>query len=313
MDVLCIGSAVIDITGYPIGPGKLWKEKQRISEIRILAGGDAANQSLHLAALGMHPALAACIGGDTNGNILQNTLRDRGVETNYLRTKSQAATGTALVLVDEDGERRTFSVKGAHSLITASDLPAQLPAECRAISLASLFSMPELEKNGLENYLCNTKSKAISIFADLASDKLGLGLDGIRPFLPYIDYFMPSLYDVLPMTHTDSPEAAAQVFRSLGVRHVLIKCGADGCYCCSDSFCGWIPAVPVQPVDTTGAGDCFCAAFISQILNQRPLADACRYACAAASYSTLFPGASQVILSEEKIMECMRIAQPSQP
>ncbi|MDO5346200.1 MAG: carbohydrate kinase family protein [Lachnospiraceae bacterium] len=308
MKVLCIGSAVIDIAARPVGQEGLWKEKQRISDIQIQIGGDAANQSRHLAALGWEPALVSCIGADTNGRMLLAALESRGVDTGLVRVKEGCATGTAMVLVDEQGERHTFSVKGAHSLLNQEDLPPALPQECQAISLASLFSMPELEQDGLEAFLIRAKKEKKRIFADLASDKLGLGLQGIKAFLPYLDYFLPSLYDVQKMTGTETAEAAARVFRDHGTAHVIIKCGARGCYCDSDAFTGWIPALPVKPVDTTGAGDCMAAVFAARILAGDTMENACRYACAAGSYSTLFFGASTAELSEEKLEELMHQA-----
>ena len=148
MQVVCIGSAVMDISGYPIDQNVEWKEKQRIADIRILPGGDAVNQSIYLAALGAEPALAACVGQDMNGKMLKAALKDMGVDVSLVREKAECSTGTAMVLVSERGERRVFSVKGAHSTLSEADVPdiQMLPEECKAISLASLFSMPEWEK-----------------------------------------------------------------------------------------------------------------------------------------------------------------------
>ena len=293
----------MDIMGFPIDQKAEWKEKQRISDIRILPGGDAVNQSICMAALGEEPALACCVGADMNGRMLKGALRDLGVDVRYVREKDGCATGTAMVLVNEEGERRIFSVKGAHSTLSEGDVPSvkELPEECRAISLASLFSMPEFESHGLEAYLKEAKERGILVFADLAADKLGQGLDGIQRFLPYIDYFLPSLYDVLEMTGTQKAEDAAEVFHQLGVSHVVIKCGEKGCYYSSaeTGVCGFAPAIPVEVVDTTGAGDCTVAAFVCAILRGDSLEDACRYACAAGSYSTTFAGASTARLSDE--------------
>ena len=136
-----------------------------------------------------------------------------------------------MVLINPEGERHIFSVQGAHSTLCAEDLPKVLPEDCRAISLASLFSMPELEWNGLLPYLQTAHHQNIRVFADLAADKQGLGLAGIEPFLPEIDYFLPSLYDVLNMTGTEPAAEAARLFRNLGSDHVIIKCGSEGCYC----------------------------------------------------------------------------------
>ncbi len=296
-EILCIGSAVMDIVAHPVGDSLGWKEKQRISSIRIQPGGDAVNQSIRLADAGRSAALLACIGDDANGGILRSLLKKRGVETGYLTERTDVSTGTALVLVDEDGNRHTFSVYGAHSTLGREQLPiGRLDATVRAISLASLFSMPEAEADGLLEFLQYVKSsvcKDVKVFADLAFDKNKQGLDGVRPFLPYLDYFLPSLYDAIDITGASNAAEAASVFRALGVAHVVIKCGSEGCYCSYGDQCGQVPAIRVKPVDTTGAGDCMVALFIDQILKQKDVETACRYACAGASLSTLYMGASE--------------------
>lgn len=108
------------------------------------------------------------------------------------------------------------------------------------------------------------------------------------------------------MTGTETAEEAARVFRNLGSDHVIIKCGSEGCYCSDKHFSGWISAIPVRPVDTTGAGDCMSAAFIYRILEGDSMEDACRYACAAGSYSTLFVGASEAKLTDGRVREFMK-------
>ena len=154
-------------------------------------------------------------------------------------------------------------------------------------------------------YLKEAKEKGLLIFADLAADKLGLGLDGIRRFLPYIDYFLPSLYDVLSMTETETAEEAAEAFHRLGVANVVIKCGERGCYYSGNEEKGWAPAIPVNVVDTTGAGDCTVAAFVSRIIKGDSLGNACKYACAAGSYNTTFAGASTAELTDENIRKLL--------
>lgn len=309
MKVLCIGSAVMDIVGYPIDQSMEWKEKQRISDIKILPGGDAVNQSIYMAALGVEPTLVACLGADMNGKMLKGALKEMGVDVSCVIEKDGHATGTAMVLVGENAERRIFSVQGAHSTLSKEDVPV-LRKKYQAISLASLFSMPLFEADGLLEFLKDAKECGIPVFADLAADKLGVGLEGIRRFLPYITYFLPSLYDVLNMTGTKRASEAAVAFHELGVSNVIIKCGADGCYYSEQNGdCGWAPAIEVDVVDTTGAGDCTVAAFISGVLHGKHLKDACEYACAAGSYSTMFSGASTAKLNDSEICKLLKTNQ----
>lgn len=302
IDILCIGTAVIDISASPIPADKAnWMEKQRIGSIRLSLGGDGANQSVRLADLGLRTALSAAIGNDSNGNVLKNILQERGVSVDHLVVKDSSATGTALVLVDENGNRNTFSVQGAHSTLCKQDLPDLHICHPKLITIASLFSLPLLESDGLLEYLQHAKSLGILIAADLGSDKKHQGLDGIKAFLPYLDFFWPSDYDAMQMTGTTSVEEAARIYLSYGCKNVVIKCGPKGCFYANASTQGYIPALPVTPVDTTGAGDCMAALMTHHILQGKGIEEICSFACTGASLSTLYAGASDHRLTEEEI------------
>ena len=239
IEAICIGSAVLDIAAFPIEEQKNWKEKQRIRNIRVNIGGDAANQSVRLSELGVKTAIFTVTGADQSGIILKNLLSRRGVITDFIPVKEESQTGTALVLVGNDGERHTFSVEGAHSSLMLTDLPNLFDDgeaffarnSVKGLSIASIFSMPFLEGRGLFEILQTAKKKGILTFADLSSDKLRQGMGGVRRFLPYIDYFMPSIYDALEMTGKTTPEGAADAYRAIGAANVIIKMGEKGCYC----------------------------------------------------------------------------------
>ena len=308
--ILCLGAVVLDITARPVEASDQWKEKQRIGSISLQVGGDAANQSVHLAALG-HPVwLNACIGPDANGEAVRAELTRRGVDTQLLKVRQDTATGTALLLVNEAGERHIFSVKGAHSTLQRSDLPEELPEGCRAVSLGSLFGMPLLEADGLEAFLKKAKQKGILIFADLDSGHVAPGVERVLTLLQYVDYFLPSHYDVLPLTGKKTMEEAVRDLQERGTGAVVVKCGAEGCRVFSSGFQGTIPGLQVKTVDTTGAGDCMTAAFISRILAGDPIEKACRYACVAGSLSTLYPGACGIRLEDGQIRRYMDQAYP---
>lgn len=292
MKVMCIGAAVMDITARPVPEQKDWKQKQRIENITIQTGGDAANQAAHLADMGLHPFLCACVGSDANGGMLKAALGARGADMSFVRTKENMSTGTALVLVSAEGERTIFSARGAHSVLSREDLPDPIPEDVRAISLASIFSMPLLEENGLEDYLVQARERGIPVFADLLPDVQKKGLPWVGKFLPLIDYFLPSLYEAEELTGEQGEEACAAFLRAKGCGNVIIKCGERGCYADTPGFTGHVPALPVKAVDTTGAGDCMVAFFIGRTLMGDDTETACRRACEAASQSTLYPGAA---------------------
>ena len=294
IDAAVIGTVVMDVTAESVGLQADWKDKQRIDGIRLAIGGDGANQSIRMADLGMSVAITGCVGKDMAGMLAMEALRKRGVDVSHMRESSDRETGTALILLRNDGDRNIFSNNGAHPQVYKEDCAWIRKADIRALSIASLFCLPWLEEDGLLSLLEDCRKRGILTFADLGSDKKKQGLSGIQPFLPWIDYFLPSEEDALAMTGTDTPEKAAEVYLQNGAFSVVIKCAARGAYYRSTEESGWVPALPVVPVDTTGAGDCFAAHFIHGILAGLPLREACIKACEAASLSTLARGASAV-------------------
>ncbi len=302
MNVLCIGLAVMDITARPVSQKDEWQEKQSIEEIGIQLGGDAVNQGVYLQMLGMDCGLAICVGADSTGQMLKAALQQKGVDTSLVCVRKDGRTGTSMILVDSKGERRIFSASGVEREIRLEDLPDPVPEGVKAITLASLYGLDYLERDGLEDYLARARQRGIPVFADTVYDRYQLGLDGIRHLLPQIDYFLPSYYEARSLVGADTAQQTAAAFRELGVKNVLIKCGADGIYMDTPSFTGWVPSMKVDPLDTTGAGDCFAASFVTGIVRGYSAQKACALACCAASYSTLYLGASTAPLSWEKVL-----------
>ena len=301
MKILCIGLAVMDISARPINQDGVWQEKQSIDEISIQLGGDAVNQCVYLNKLGMEPGLNICIGPDSTGEMLKGALAQQGVDTSQIRVREGSRTGTSLVIINAQGERRIFSATGAERLLHMEDLPYPFPDDLKAISLASLFGLDYLERDGLEDYLREARQRGILVFADTIWDKFGVGLKGISHLFPQIDYFLPSFYEAAALTGTSTPEETAAALREMGVGTAIIKCGADGVYVDGPAFKGQVPAMAVDPLDTTGAGDCFVACFMSLLLKGSSVEEACRLSCRASSWSTLSLGASTAKLSWEVI------------
>ncbi|MBR1901268.1 MAG: carbohydrate kinase family protein [Lachnospiraceae bacterium] len=301
MKVLCVGLAVMDISARPISQKSVWEEKQSIDEISIQLGGDAVNQCIYLNKLDMEPGLNICIGPDSTGQMLVGALKQQGIDTSQVCVRKDSRTGTSLVIIDDAGERRIFSATGAERLLHMEDLPNPLPEGLKAISLASLFGLDHLERDGLDEYLKNARQQGVLVFADTIYDKFGIGLKGVAHLFPQIDYFLPSSYEAATLTGTSTPEESAAVLRDLGVGTAIIKCGGDGVYVDGPDFRGQIPAMKVDPLDTTGAGDCFVACFIALLLKGYSVEEACRLSCRASSWSTLSLGASTAKLSWDVI------------
>jgi sugar/nucleoside kinase (ribokinase family) len=108
-----------------------------------------------------------------------------------------------------------------------------------------------------------------------------------------VDVFLPNCAEAMAYTRTATAEAAA---RSLAERVPLavVKCGADGAVACRAGSAGAVhePAIEVEAIDPTGAGDVFDAAFIFGTLGGWSLRDALRFGNLCAGLSVRHHGGS---------------------
>lgn len=108
------------------------------------------------------------------------------------------------------------------------------------------------------------------------------------------------------MTGETEPKKMAELFvRRAGVKTVLIKLGAEGCYVYDKEEGYAVPAFPVDAADTTGAGDHFVAGFISAYLDGGTVRECARFACATAALSTQYLGAAPEQLTLPRIRELL--------
>jgi len=309
LDVICAGLAVVDIFIKTVPEDILSRNEYRVSEIGSGAGGDAVNETIMLQKLGVRTGLMARLGMDDMGDMLMSYLENAGIETSFITRSKNSKTATSVILVKEDGQRSILSIKGNNTDFCKEDISSNMPLpDAKALSIASLFGLPGAEEDGsLENLLRYAKEKGMITFADMGMDKQGKKLGGIKRFLPYIDYFVPSLYDAEGLTEKGlPPEKMADIFHDCGAKNVIIKMGEQGVFASDGKKTEKIPAFKVDAVDTTGAGDTFCAGLIRSIIKGLPLFDACLFACAAAAFSTQYLGASSAPIDEHSVLDMIK-------
>jgi len=113
----------------------------------------------------------------------------------------------------------------------------------------------------------------------------------VEPCLQHVDLAVPSLGEAKAISGEGEPERVAAWFRRRGVREIALTMGADGCYASGEGFEGVVPAVSVQPVDGTGAGDAFAAGVLYGKLTGWSFEDSVRLGAAAGALATTAVGA----------------------
>ena len=287
--VAVIGAAIVDIPLAPVGPEVFAAHSTPLGRVAMTLGGDALNEALALARLGKRPLLVSVVGEDPAGDFVLKALSDAGVDASCVAREAGLDTGINVVLVGEDGERRFItSASGSLRRLSLSHILPALDAPAfsgvKVACLASLFVSPLLTLDDTAALFDALKARGLILCADTTRPKRGETLREAGAALSRLDYFFPNREEAALLTGEGDPDRAADALLDAGVKRVAIKLGGAGCLLKGPGERHLIPAVPgIRPVDTTGAGDTFAAAFIAAILEGRPFGDCGRFANAAAS------------------------------
>ena len=251
-------------------------------------GGKGANQAVAAARLGLRVALVARIGVDDRGRTLCARVAAEGVETRYLMRDTEAATGVALIMVNNRGEKQILTAPGANRRVTVADVKAAAAAIARArvvllqceIPLAAVMTAARLGHDAGARVVLDPAPSTV------LPDEL----------LRLVDIIKPNAREATALTGVrvqDRPSArtAAQRLLARGVGAVAVQAGADGnLLVWRDGEC-WLPHLPVASVDATGAGDAFAANLAVGLAEGRSWAEVGPTANAAAALTTTVLGA----------------------
>ena len=150
---------------------------------------------------------------------------------------------------------------------------------------------------------------------DTAWDPTGRWLKGVEAALPYLDLFMPSIEEAEQIAGVSDIDAIADFFFSKGVKNVIIKAGKKGAYICeAGAERYYAPTyMSIKPVDTTGAGDSFCAGFLAGLAQDLGYKKSAQLGNAVGTHCIMAMGASTGIKPLAEIEKFMREHQDEIP
>lgn len=306
--VTVIGAAIIDVLAGPVNEQVFCTGSQPMETTKLSFGGDALNEAVVLARLGVPVELISKVGQDEAGKQVLTYLEVNGVEARNIKQEAGLTTGINIVLVDGKGERHFLTnPNGSLRKLSLEDVEPYVEDAADIVSFASMFVSSMLDIPAMERLFQQVKSKpGRTLVADMTNPKCGEKLEDLKGLLPYIDYFLPNEAEVALLTGVEDPYVNAGLLVEAGVSCAVIKCGSRGCLIRTSKECIEIPAYPVERVvDTTGAGDCFAAGFLWGLSQGRSLEVCGRLACATASCTVEHMGATEGIVSVEEVRQRM--------
>ena len=251
-------------------------------------GGKGANQAVAIARLGGSVTFICKTGSDIFGHQSQQLFEEEGINTSYVFSDSGNPSGVALITVDEKAENCIVVASGAN----ANLLPSDLAKAEEAIEQADLILM-QLE----------VPMETVCFVADIAWQKGKKVILNPAPAHPLPADLLRHLYLITPneteaemitgvkITDESSAGEAARLLSEMGVQHVIITLGSKGALIYSDGKAEMVPALKVEAVDTTAAGDVFNGALTVALSEGRSLKEAARFACKASAISVTRVGA----------------------
>ncbi|MEV6961307.1 ribokinase [Streptomyces sp. NPDC051207] len=285
-DLLVVGSANADLV---IGVERRPAAGETVlgSDLAVHPGGKGANQAVAAARLGARTALLARVGDDAHGRLLLDSQRAAGVDTVGVLVGG-APTGVALITVDPSGDNSIVVSPGANSRLTPDDVRAA----------GSLFQASRVVSAQLEIPL----ETVVEVVRALApGSRFVLNPSPPRPLPPEVlaacDPLIVNEHEARVVLGGaavgDDPEDWARVLLAQGPRSVVVTLGARGALVADAGGTERVAAVPVEAVDTTGAGDAFTAALAWRLGAGESLAGAAAYAARVGAAAVTKPGAQE--------------------
>ncbi len=289
-----IGAAHLDVLAEGIDEAALREGSCTVEQIRLGFGGDAFNEAVVLSRLGGDVDLISKIGKDSGGAMVLDYCRSNGLDTKHINQESGLTTSMNLVLIDKNGERSFITdPKSSLRALTLEDVLPSVDCLAPVVCFASLFVFPKFSPQTMETLFSLIKREDRLICADMTKRKNGEKLVDLAGVWPYLDVLFANVDEAGLLSEQSGVVNIAKDFRAHGVKCVVIKTGANGCYIDSDEMVGEISGCRSKAcVDTTGAGDTFAAGFLFARSNGGNYSDCARFANAIASICVEHVGAT---------------------
>ncbi len=299
-DVTALGELLIDFTETGVSP-------QGNPLLEVNPGGAPCNVLSLLQNLGHRTAFLGKVGRDTFGDLLSDALTACGIETRGLLRDGTVHTTLAFVHTLPGGDR-TFSFyrkPGADIMLRAEELDEELLRGCRIFHFGTLSLTDEPCRTATQRAVrIAGEAGAILSFDPNLREPLWDGLDEAKRQIEWglrtCDMLKISDNELLFMTGERDFEKGAAILKGRfpNIRLLNVTAGPDGSHCFYGDRHFFVPAFRVRTIETTGAGDTFCACILHDVLQNglddrsaESLTAMLRFANAAAAIVTTRKGA----------------------
>ncbi|MCI1031001.1 carbohydrate kinase family protein [Raoultella terrigena] len=282
-DAVFVGLTILDIAGRPVLDIPPRGGVAFIEQIRLNPAGTAAGANINAAKLGVRTAAVACLGHDEKADFILASYARLGIDCSLIQRTTQKETSATILPIRPNGERPALHCRGASDALFVDEEAFASILDCRFLHHGGTGLLAAMDQGQSARLLAAAKARGVTTSFDLiAPDERTLDL--LRPLLPSVDYFMPSLEEAAYLSGRSEPAEIARFFFDLGVGTCILKDGANGSWLLTrDGRVEHIAPWRVEAVDTTGCGDSYCGGFIAALARGLNEKEACEVASAVAA------------------------------
>lgn len=304
-DVIVVGELNVDlilnrIDGFP----EMGKEKLA-GAMTLTLGSSSAIFASNLSALGAKVAFLGKVGKDDFATLVKNSLKEKGVSTDFIIEDQAEKTGITIVM-NYDEDRAMVTYPGAMNTLTIADINPEILNYAGHLHFASPFLQPGI-RNDLADLFKMAKSAGLTTSFDCQWDpeeKWALDWDHI---LKNVDVFLPNESEICALTkEADASEAAIKLKDQ--ANNIVVKQGNKGSMLFNkDAEISAEPFLNTNVVDAIGAGDSFDAGFVFKFIQNSNLQECLRFGNLIGALNTTAAGGTGAFENFSQIMETAKV------
>ena len=266
-------------------------------------GGKGANQAVGAARAGGKVTFITCLGEDLYAEeLIRNFIKD-GIDVRYVFSEKGVATGSALIMLDRDGNNYLSVAPGSNYRLTPDHIDVALHEFIEAELIVLQMEIPFDTTAHIFELAKKYQRRIVFNLAPARPFDLAI-LENVYVFV--VNEIEASMVAGLKVESDEEIIAAALALLNAGPEMVIITLGSRGSYVASKQIKQFVSAFKVQAVDTTAAGDVYCGSLAVALAEGKSLVDAVLFAGAASAISVTRLGAQPSAPLRKEIIDLLR-------
>ena len=244
------------------------EEESCVTDYAETCGGSAANTIVGLGRLGCKCGFIGKVADDREGKMLLQDFHKNGVDTEGVTHAETGRSGAVMGFVDAKGQRALYIDSGVNDTIHFEEVNTKYAFNTGFLHLTSFVGRKSFRA---QTKLLEKLPERVMVSFDPGALYARLGFARLEPIIGRVFVIMPNFGELKFLTGKTDYRVGAEFLLEKGVKMVAVKLGSKGCYVTDGKESHLIESFKVKVVDTTGAGDAFCAGFLYGLAKDKNL------------------------------------------